>query len=162
METATDLQGGSNVKPPRKRAPDPKVYGRTRVSNGSQLLQGVDGNNPWVRRCKEIIAMHLSDLGGEDNTSMAERSIVRRAAVIAVELERFEVKFALAGEASDSDLDLYQRGAGNLRRLLESVGLERRAKLVGPSLGQLIREDQDEQRARLAREREQQTIEATS
>jgi len=157
METAVNLQVGSNIKAPRKRAPDPKVYGRSRMTNGSQLLRGVDGNNPWVRRCKEIIAMHTSDLGGEDNTSMAERSIVRRAAVIAVELERFEAKFALAGEASDSDLDLYQRGAGNLRRLLESVGLERRAKLVGPSLGQIIREDQEQERRRLAREREQQT-----
>ena len=120
-------------------------------------------HSPWVRRCKEIIAAHLSDAGGEDNTSAAERSIIRRAAVLTTELERFEVKFALAGEASDSDLDLYQRGAGNLRRLLESVGLERRAKLVGPSLGDILREDQEEQRRRLALEREQQqTMDATS
>jgi hypothetical protein len=47
---------------------------------------------------------------------------VRRASVIEVELERLEAKFA-SGEASPSDLDLYERSAaGNLRGLLESVG----------------------------------------
>jgi len=38
--------------------------------------------SPWVRRCKDVIAAHLSDLGGADNTSAAERSIIRRAAVL--------------------------------------------------------------------------------
>jgi hypothetical protein len=42
----------------------------------------------------------------------------------------------------------------------EVLGLERRAKTVGPSLGELIRQDQDAERRRLALEREQQTIEA--
>ena len=55
---------------------------RSRVTNGSALLPGVDGRSAWVRRCKDIIEAHLSDLGGEDNTSVAERSLVRRAAVI--------------------------------------------------------------------------------
>jgi hypothetical protein len=89
------------------------------------LLPGVDGRSPWVRRCKDVIASHLSDLGGEDNTSAAERSLVRRAAVLTTELEMLERKFALAGEADASDLDLYIRGSGGLRRLLEAVGLKR-------------------------------------
>jgi len=67
-----------------------------------------------------------------DNTSAAERSIVRRASTLTVELERLEAKFAAAGEACSNDLDLYQRTAGNLRRLLEAVGLERRARDVSP------------------------------
>jgi hypothetical protein len=82
-----------------------------------------------VRRCKDVIAAHLSDLGGEENTSAAERSLVRRASVLSVELEMLERKFALAGEAADaSDLDLYIRGSGGLRRLLEAVGLKRVAR----------------------------------
>ena len=51
--------------------------------------------------------------------------------------ERLESKFA-SGEASDRDLDLYQRASGNLRRLLESVGLQRRQRDVTPSLDQYI------------------------
>jgi hypothetical protein len=95
-------------------------------------LPGIDGRSVWVRRCKELIADHLADLGGEDNASIAERSLVRRASVLTVELERLEVKFALAGAATDRDLDLYQRTAGNLRRLLEATGLRRRARDVTP------------------------------
>src|SRR6516165_8836396 len=82
---------------------------RSRVTNGSALLPGVDGRSAWVRRCKDIIEAHLSDLGGEDNTSAAERSLIRRAAVLTTELERLEARFASAGEASERDLDLYIR-----------------------------------------------------
>ena len=121
---------------------------RSRVTNGSALLPGVDGRSAWVRRCKDIIEAHLSDFGGEDNTSEAERSLIRRASVMTVELERMEARFAVAGEASPDDLNLYQRMAGNLRRLLEAIGLQRRAKDVGPSLVDLIRQDLDEQTAR--------------
>ena len=64
------------------------------------MLVGIDGRNAWVRRCKDILREHLVDLGGENNASAAERSIVRRAAVLTTELEHLEAKFALAGEAS--------------------------------------------------------------
>jgi hypothetical protein len=110
---------------------------KSRVANGNALVPDTDGRSAWVRRAKEIIAAHLSDLGGEENTSAAERSIVRRAATLTVELERLEAKFATAGEASALDLDLYQRTAGNLRRLLEAVGLQRRARDVGPTLADI-------------------------
>ena len=51
-------------------------------------------------------------------------------AVLTTELEQLEVRFATAGEASADDLDLYSRASANLRRLLESVGLQRRARDV--------------------------------
>jgi hypothetical protein len=71
-----------------------------RITQGSRLLPGVDGRSPWVRRAKDLIRELLADLGGFDNVSAAERSIIRRAATLTVELERLEAKFALAGEAS--------------------------------------------------------------
>ena len=79
-------------------------------------------------------------MGGIDNTSAAERSLVRRAATLSVELERLEGKFALSGEATERDLDLYIRASGNLRRLLESVGLRRRSRDVTavPSLSEYL------------------------
>jgi hypothetical protein len=113
---------------------------KSKIGNGA-LLPGVDGRSTWMRRCKELIADHISDLGGEANVSAAERSIVRRAAVLTTELERLEVRFALAGEASADDVDLYARVAANLRRLLESVGLKRRARDVTavPTLQEYLR-----------------------
>ncbi len=107
-----------------------KPEARSAVSNGSRLLPGVDGRSTWVRRCRDLIELHTSDLGGTEAISEAERSIIRRASVLTTELERLERRFALAGEAAERDLDLYQRCAGNLRRLLEAVGLQRRARPV--------------------------------
>jgi hypothetical protein len=104
--------------------------GRSRVTNGSVLIPGVDGRSPWIRRCKDIIASHISDLGGIDNCSAAEYSIVRCASVMTVELERLEAKFAKAGEADANELDQYARVAANLRRLFEAVGLRRRPRDV--------------------------------
>jgi hypothetical protein len=85
----------------------------------------VDGRSTWVRRLRDLMGLHLSDLGGDDAVSEAERSIVRRVATLTVELERMEAVFAVAGEAQPNQLDLYQRTANSLRRLLEAIGLQR-------------------------------------
>ena len=105
---------------------------RSAITNGSKLLAGVDGRSPWIRRCKDLIREHLSDLGGAENVSAAERSLVRRIAVITAELEHLETRFALAGEANAEDLGLYLQASNNLRRLLETVGLRRRPRDVTP------------------------------
>jgi hypothetical protein len=49
-----------------------------------------------------------------------------------VECERLEHQFANAGEASADDLDCYGRISGNMRRLLEAVGLQRRSRDATP------------------------------
>jgi hypothetical protein len=90
-----------------------------------------------------LIALHLSDIGGEANASAAEASIIRRASVLTVELERLEVKFALAGAASPDDLEVYQRCANSLRRLLEAIGLRRRPKNVTPRLSEYLNARED-------------------
>jgi hypothetical protein len=114
------------------------LKGRSRVTNGSRLLEGIDGRSTWVRRLRDLIALHLSDLGGEDAVSEAERSIIRRVATLTVELERMEAGFAVAGEALPEQIDLYQRTANSLRRLLESIGLERRSRIVVPSVSEYL------------------------
>jgi hypothetical protein len=121
VDTAAEVTQGSR---PGRAAKDPQ---RSRVFNGSAVLSGVDGRLPYVRRLKEQIAQHTSDV---PDASAAERSIIRRAAVLEVELEYLESRFATAGSAEPEDLDLYQRTASSLRRLLESIGLRRRAREV--------------------------------
>lgn len=119
------------------------VNNRAAVTNGRRLLIGVDGRTIWARRFKDLVDLHLSDLGGPDNVSEAERSIVRRASTLEVECERLEASFALAemekpsGRPSTAHLDLYNRLSGSLRRLLESIGLRRRARAITDEPGEL-------------------------
>ena len=113
---------------------------RTRVTNGRALLPGVDGRSYWVRRVRDLVALHISDLGGEANCSEAEKSIVRRAAVLTIEMERLERHFALAdpGQICHAELDLYCRLANSVRRLLDMAGLERRPRDVTPTIDQYL------------------------
>jgi hypothetical protein len=87
---------------------------KSRITNGSGFLPGIDGRSAWVRRARDLVAEHISDLGGLDGVSAAERSITRRVAVLTVELEHLEARFATVGHASPDDLDLYQRTAKSL------------------------------------------------
>jgi hypothetical protein len=136
MET---VLGSSSDRPAIDR---PKDRQRSSITNGSKLLAGIDGRSAWVRRCKDVLSAHLSDI---PDASAAERSIIRRAAVLTVELERLEAQFAVAGEADPETLDLYGRVSGNLRRLLEAVGLQRRARDVTlPSLREYLAKPQEE------------------
>mgnify|MGYP007124710642 FL=1 len=113
---------------------DAKPTHRSAVSNGSALLPNVDGRSTWARRLRDVMELHVTDLGGEAMVSEAERSIVRRIATLTVEMERLEAGFANAGGATSAELDLYQRTSGNLRRLLEAIGLKRRSRNVTPDL----------------------------
>jgi hypothetical protein len=91
---------------------------------------------------------------GDLDLAGGDIGLIRRCAVLTVQLEMLEQKFAQArGDAAPAELDLYQKIANTLRRHLSTLGLQRRAKDVGPTLGDLIRQDQQANRERLARER---------
>ena len=109
-----------------------KQHARSRLTNGSSLLANVDGRSTWARRMRDLIELHTSDLGGVDACSNAERALVRRAACLSLECELLESRFATDGQSTPQSLDLYQRTSNSLRRLLESLGLERRQRDVTP------------------------------
>ena len=114
-----------------------KPEARSRITNGS-ILPVVDGRSTWARRLKDLIALHTADLGGVEAISAAEASILRRAATLTVELERLELVFALAGEATPEQIDIYSRVSNTLRRHLESVGLKRVPRNVTPSVADYV------------------------
>jgi hypothetical protein len=116
--------------PPGKEPINP-AFGA--VTAGVKLTPGIDGRSPWARRARDVMRALVGDLGGPDNVTAAERAIVRRAAVLIIELERLEVRFAEEAAPKATDVDLYARGASHLRRLLESVGLQRRPRDVTPN-----------------------------
>jgi hypothetical protein len=102
------------------------------MTNGA-ILPGIDGRSTWARRLRDLVALHVADLGGDQNVSEAERAILRRSSVIIVELERMEKDFASSEDApSIPELEIYQRMANTMRRLLEAVGLHRRPRDITP------------------------------
>lgn len=113
---------------------------RSKTTNGTAVVVGADGRSLWQRRFRDLVDLHTSDLGGMAVISEAEYSIVRRVATLTVELEKLEMRFADADHANSKDLDLYQRTAGNLRRLLEAVGIKRRVKDITPDLSSYLKE----------------------
>lgn len=110
------------VRPPRIFPPTTG----TRIGRGSaMLLDGSDERSVYVRRLKELCTDYACDLGGVENTSAAQRAIIRRAAVLQIECEKIETRFAEDPTVGERTLDLYGRTAGNLRRMLETLGIRR-------------------------------------
>ena len=57
-----------------------KSPGKSAITNGTRWLVGVDGRNPWARRCREVARAFVVDLGGKENASAAQLVLARRAA----------------------------------------------------------------------------------
>lgn len=116
---------------------------RSALTNGSDLLTHIDGRSFQARRFRDLIALHLSDLGLEQsNLSEAQHCLVRRCATITCQLEMMESEFAKRGRATAKELDVFQRAVGSLRRTFETLGLQngRVARdVTPPSLDEYLR-----------------------
>jgi hypothetical protein len=123
---------GTKSTPNRERSLALSSKSRARLSNGHTFPLTVDGRGAWPRRYRDLLAMHIADLGGADNVSAGEQAILRRAVTLMVSCEQMEERFALDGHAEPWRLQIYQRVSNTLRRLLESIGLQRRQKDVTP------------------------------
>jgi hypothetical protein len=113
-----------------KRLTPTKACFKSSITTGTRLLHEVDGRSLVMRRLRDIIHAHQSDLGGADELSEGQTAILRRAALLQLQLEMMEQRFALRedGCASANEIETYQRTASTLRRLLESLGLHQGRK----------------------------------
>jgi hypothetical protein len=147
------LEAGSRSNIPKSTKVLPFYKGSaTRVTNGRDFLPGIDKRSYWAKRARELLAIHVSDLGGAEACTEAEKSIVRRAAVLTIELERLEKRFAVATDVSHPDLDMYGRLSTKLLQLLMAVGLSRRSRDVTPTIDQYLIEAEERAAAALDRE----------
>jgi hypothetical protein len=135
---------GSGILSLNSEAIDQTLKGKSAISNGTRLfIDGLDGRSALARRYRDLVAEFVSDLGGADVISAAQRAIVRRAASLCVWCEAVEVRLA-AGE--EIDIAPYTTAANSLRRLVVDIGLERRARDVTPSLDAYLRAKDDPSR----------------
>jgi hypothetical protein len=113
---------------------------KSKTANGStQLFAGAMSRSVWARKCRETLAELVTDLGGPENLSAAERNLLRRASVLTTELTRIEEALANSPDILPELILLYAKASGNLRRLLEAVGLRRRPRDITPSLHDYLR-----------------------
>ncbi len=107
--------------------------GMSAVSNGkSVFLPDSSSALRKVRRYSDILAEMISDLGGADVLSEAQRQLCRRAVTMALQCEHWD---AAAASGEMVDWDQYSRVAGHLRRIFETLGLERKPRTdVAPTL----------------------------
>jgi hypothetical protein len=113
---------------------------RSAITNGRHLLADVDQRSAKMRRYRDLIESHITQLGGADRISESELRLVRRCAMLSLQAELMDSRFAQAEtSATPFDLDLYQRLTNTLRRTLEGLGLQRRTKDVTPSVADYVR-----------------------
>jgi len=111
------------------------VTQRSAVTNGSQLFLDGDGRGRHARRFRDLVEGIEADLGGPGNMTMAERSLVRKAAALDVWSED---RVTEIGKGDPVDLEAFTGALNTLRRLYQSVGLKRRARDATPDLDDYV------------------------
>ena len=106
-----------------------QMEARCSLKEGEKLqlltLNNLDGRTSAVRRIKEWESQIITDLGGD--LTEAQKSIMRRAAVLSAILEDKEARWATGTPLS---LNEYCSATNVLRRLLSTLGMERKQKSV--------------------------------
>lgn len=125
-----------------------KSKGRSRVTNAratgrvtaKTLFTGeIDGRSIWARRYRDLVCSYVDDAGGLAVLSELRVSLIRRLAALTVEAERLETDLA---SGRTVDIDLLARLSSHIRRIAETIGLDRAVKDVTPSLSDIIAKSQ--------------------
>lgn len=119
--------------------------GRSRVTNHKDLLPGVKGSTKAARRFRDLVNGFLVDMGGADQCSDIKIGLLRRLAAVTVQAEVIEARM-INGEKVD--IGTLCTLASTVVRLSQRLGLERVARNIGSTLGDVLRQDLAQQRER--------------
>lgn len=108
---------------------------RSRVSNGSSILAGVDGRSATYRRYRDILAVVVSE-AFPDGPTEVQMQLARRFAQLSAWSEAQE---AAAANGEEIDIAKYTTTTNSLKRVAETIGLKRAMKPVnGDRLARLM------------------------
>jgi hypothetical protein len=135
--TASSPGSGPSKRPGKIRKPKrrPGLSNQSRVTNGSELLPGVDGRSPTARRYRDLVNIISADHGGADFLSESRMQLIRRFAAASVLAEQLEARI-VAGQ--QIDLEEHAKLSSTLVRLTNHLGLERVPRDVTPVVGEII------------------------
>ena len=118
------------VKPADSRSAQArKSHGRSRISNGKDLLPDVDGRSVIARRYRDISAAILVDQGGVERCSESRKQLIRRFAAAAVLAEQMEAKLA---RGEKIDIAEHATLSSTLVRLAQRIGIDRLPQDITP------------------------------
>jgi len=127
----------------RKRTGQPaKVQGRSRITNGADILPGVDGRSLIARRYRDIISAIIVDQGGAGQLAEARQQLIRRFAAASVLAEEMEARLA---NGQQVDISEHSTLSSTLVRLASRIGIDRIARTFTPTVGDYIEHVQDEE-----------------
>jgi hypothetical protein len=108
---------------------------RSRVSNGRDVLPGVDQRSAIARRYRDIAGAIVSDMGGPDRCSESRLQLIRRFAASAVLAEAMEAQLA---KGEKIDIAEHALLSSTLVRIAQRIGIDRRSKNITPTLEQYL------------------------
>ena len=133
------LESAASVLTKRTRPAVPvqrMLRARSRVTNGSDVLPGIDGRTEIARRYFDICQALIEDAAGLDRCSEAKLHLIRRFAAAAVMAENLEAKLARGEEI---EIQEHATLSSTLVRLAQRIGINRVAKNITPSLSDILR-----------------------
>lgn len=121
----------------------PRSPGKSRVTNGAEVLPGIDGRSLLARRYRDISMAIAADQGGEDRLAEVRAQLIRRFSAVSVLAEEAEARMARGEKIDVAEHALLCSSAV---RIASKIGINRRLKEVVPSLEAYLetREEQDD------------------
>ncbi len=116
-----------------------KQHARSRVSNGRDILPGVDGRSVVARRYRDVSVAIFQDQGGESNCSESRKQLVRRFAAASVMAEMLEAELA---QGKAIDVTEHALLVSTAVRVAMRIGLDRRSRNITPTLSDYLRADE--------------------
>jgi hypothetical protein len=130
MDSLAIKSGDSGCQVARK-------HGRSRVSNGAELLPDVDGRSIIARRYRDIMSAIVVDQGGADQISETRLQLIRRFSAAAVLAEQMESRLANGEQIDVSEHALL---VSSLVRIARLIGIDRVPVDISPTLHDILRE----------------------
>jgi hypothetical protein len=121
-----NIEAAMDGSKPAKKRPQSKVTSSSR-KGVTRFIDGGDKRGPVARRFRDLVGEITNDLGGPSAITENQRQIIKRIASLSVWCESQEAHTA---DGEEVNIDQFQRAANSMRRLCESIGLERKSRPV--------------------------------
>jgi hypothetical protein len=133
------MHSGTTPDTGELQIPSANGVGKIRLLTREHL----DGRTAAVREFDSIAEGITSDLGGASNLSTVQRHLVEAFAGAAVHVNHLNTCLLLGQQVNILE---HSTAISTMVRIASRIGIHRVARNIGPTLGDLLRADQEEQR----------------